>query len=338
MLLRRVARPLLAGIFIQGGIAALRDPKTHADLAAPVLDRAAPVLDKVTEAAPIEQRPPNETLVKVDAVIKIGAGTLLALGKFPRLSAAALAPSLIATTAAGHRFWEESDPNQRLNQQVHFAKNLGLLGGLMLAAADTEGKPSLAWRAKHAGQTGQAAAELFHKDITEGLGALSERAGERAGEFADAASRAGDRFAPVAARAQERAVEVAGRAQERAVEAADRVGPLATRAADRVGPLASRASDRVAATTEHWLAEADARSAKARKQARKAGKKARKRAEKRLDEATKRASKEIDVASKRASKRLDKLSQQAAKESSARLNLAQAKAREVGARAEKKLA
>ena len=30
-------------------------------------------------------------------------------------------------------------------------KNLGLLGGLILAAVDTEGRPDLAWRAKQAG-------------------------------------------------------------------------------------------------------------------------------------------------------------------------------------------
>ena len=31
---------------------------------------------------------------------------------------------------------------------MHFLKNVGLLGGLILAAFDTEGEPSLAWRAK----------------------------------------------------------------------------------------------------------------------------------------------------------------------------------------------
>ena len=31
---------------------------------------------------------------------------------------------------------------------MHFLKNLGLLGGLILAAFDTEGQPSLGWRAK----------------------------------------------------------------------------------------------------------------------------------------------------------------------------------------------
>jgi hypothetical protein len=31
---------------------------------------------------------------------------------------------------------------------MHFLKNLGLLGGLLLAAADTEGRPSIGWRAE----------------------------------------------------------------------------------------------------------------------------------------------------------------------------------------------
>jgi hypothetical protein len=60
MLLRRIARPLLAGIFISGGIAALRDPKGHEQM-------AHPVLDKVIELAPTEQEISPQTLVKFDA-------------------------------------------------------------------------------------------------------------------------------------------------------------------------------------------------------------------------------------------------------------------------------
>jgi hypothetical protein len=33
---------------------------------------------------------------------------------------------------------------------MHFLKNLGLLGGLLLAAADTQGKPSIGYRTSHA--------------------------------------------------------------------------------------------------------------------------------------------------------------------------------------------
>ena len=91
-----------------------------------------------------------ETLVKLNAAVQLGAGSLLALGRFPRLSSLLLAGSLVPTTLAGHRFWEEKDPQERYRQRSNFLKNVGLLGGLILAAVDTEGRPGLAWRAKHA--------------------------------------------------------------------------------------------------------------------------------------------------------------------------------------------
>ena len=55
------------------------------------------------------------------------------------------------TTAAGHRFWEETDPEARANQQIHFFKNLSMLGGLILgfgrhrgASPDWPGVPGTA--------------------------------------------------------------------------------------------------------------------------------------------------------------------------------------------------
>lgn len=105
-------------------------------------------------APQIATRPslPNETdkLVRINAAVQIGAGVLLASGRFPRLAACALAGSLVPTTVAGHRFWEEQDGAQRSQQQIHFLKNVGLLGGLILAAVDTEGAPSLGWRTRRA--------------------------------------------------------------------------------------------------------------------------------------------------------------------------------------------
>jgi hypothetical protein len=80
--------------------------------------------------------------------VQIAGGVLLATGKFRRPAALALIGSIVPTTYAGHRFWEELDPATRAQQKMHFLKNVGLLGGLILAAFDTEGEPSLAWRAK----------------------------------------------------------------------------------------------------------------------------------------------------------------------------------------------
>lgn len=147
MILRRVARPLLASIFISGGIDQLRNPEQRAEAAAPVLDKTVgQVEDKLPDQMPTDAL----SLVKVDGAVKVGAGLMLALGKFPRLSATLLAGSLIPTTAAGHRFWEYEDPKERSAQQIHFFKNLSLLGGLLLASADTHGKPSVAYRTKRA--------------------------------------------------------------------------------------------------------------------------------------------------------------------------------------------
>jgi hypothetical protein len=54
----------------------------------------------------------------------------------------------VPTTLAGHQFWNESDPAQKANHRVHFFKNVSMLGGLLLAAVDTEGKPGVAWRTR----------------------------------------------------------------------------------------------------------------------------------------------------------------------------------------------
>ncbi|MFL6160863.1 MAG: DoxX family protein [Jatrophihabitantaceae bacterium] len=154
-LIRRIARPLLAASFISGGIDTLRNPTPRVPSAEKVVR---PLVDAVPQLSNTEQ------VVKIDAAIKVVAGTMLALGKFPRLSAAVLAASLVPTTVAGHRFWEESDPVRRRNQQLHLVKNAGIVGGLLLAAVDTEGRPSLVWRAQHAPRAISHAATDLRRD------------------------------------------------------------------------------------------------------------------------------------------------------------------------------
>jgi putative oxidoreductase len=147
MLVRRLARPMLAAVFIKGGIDTLLNPEPRVGMAAPKIQQAENAVgDKLPPQAPTEP----DQLVRIDAAVKVGAGALLALNKFPRIASLALAASIIPTTVVGHAFWEVNDPGDRSAQEIHFLKNLGLLGGLILAAVDTEGKPSLGWRAKRA--------------------------------------------------------------------------------------------------------------------------------------------------------------------------------------------
>jgi putative oxidoreductase len=156
MLVRRIARPLLAATFIWGGIDTLRHPQSRVAGARPVVEKVAEQADR---QLPVRVPRDVEQWVKVDAGVKAAAGTLFALGRLPRLSALALAGSIVPTTFAGHPFWEMDDPQARSGQLIHFLKNLGLLGGLLIAAVDTEGKPSVGWRARSAANRAATATE-----------------------------------------------------------------------------------------------------------------------------------------------------------------------------------
>lgn len=221
---RTLARPLLASVFVTGGVDMLRNAGSLAPVAEPVtskvVEAAQPVADRAAEAAapaveaaaetvvdlaeqasdalpdaasPVadlaadaarplagepllsgsEPRTPHvelpddpELLTKVNGGVMVGAGLLLAIGKLPRLSAAALAATLVPTTLAGHRFWEIDDEGERTAQQIHFMKNVALLGGLALAAVDTQGRPGVAWRARNAGRSARREAKLARRVAT----------------------------------------------------------------------------------------------------------------------------------------------------------------------------
>ena len=67
--------------------------------------------------------------MRIDAGVKIGAGVLLALDKFPRLASLALAGTLVPTTFAGHPFWEKSDSAEKAADQQQFLKNIASSAG-----------------------------------------------------------------------------------------------------------------------------------------------------------------------------------------------------------------
>ncbi|MGI8578165.1 MAG: DoxX family protein [Nocardioidaceae bacterium] len=146
-LVRLLARPMLSTMFIAGGINSLKNSDYLAERAKPVTDRLMPAVERATASLPITVD--HKTIVKLNGVVHVVGGAMLATGRWPRLSSLVLAATLVPTTLGGHRFWEESDPQQRVNQRVHLLKNISMGGGLLLASVDTQGKPSLAWRAKH---------------------------------------------------------------------------------------------------------------------------------------------------------------------------------------------
>jgi len=170
---RVFARPMLASMFLVGGVNALRNPEKLGPRAEAVTEKLVPVLQRAVPMLPSDPA----TLVRMNGGLQVAAGAALATGRLPRLSAALLAFSLIPTTAAGHRFWEEPDPAMRAQQRNHFFKNVSMLGGLIIAAGDTEGQPGVLWRtrraakdarreAKHLAATARREARLARAKVT----------------------------------------------------------------------------------------------------------------------------------------------------------------------------
>lgn len=142
---RSLARVMLSGIFVVSGARTLQNPGRLVPAAKPITDRVTPLIQNLSPRVPTD----TATLVRANAATQLIGGLMLATGKFSRPAALVLAGTLVPATAAGHPFWNNDDPVARNNNQIHFLKNLGLFGGLLLAAADTEGKPGLRWRAGH---------------------------------------------------------------------------------------------------------------------------------------------------------------------------------------------
>ncbi|BDT96334.1 hypothetical protein IFM12275_63100 [Nocardia sputorum] len=154
MLLRRLARPLLATAFVVDGVDTLRRPDERVKAANALLERGHRQLPEEI-ATKLPSNP--TTVVQVNALAQVSGGVLLALGKAPRLAALVLAATVVPAAVTEQDFWNEQDPARKSAKRNAFLKDLGLLGGLMIAAADTEGKPSLGWRGRRAARDAAAA-------------------------------------------------------------------------------------------------------------------------------------------------------------------------------------
>ena len=101
-------------------------------------------------AEPLHLPDDPELLVRANGAAMVAAGSMLGAGRLPRLSAAGPRRLPGADDLRGAPVLAGARPGQARRAEPDFLKNLGLLGGLLLAAVDTGGKPGLAWRARRA--------------------------------------------------------------------------------------------------------------------------------------------------------------------------------------------
>jgi uncharacterized membrane protein YphA (DoxX/SURF4 family) len=278
MLIRRIARPLLSAVFIGQGVETLRNPKVTLDAAQTAVTALQTLPDPVGSKIPSDP----ETAARINAAVPVGGGLLLATGKLPRIASAALAFTVIPGSLGGHLFWNEHDPQLKDQKRRDLLTDLSLLGGLIIASADTAGKPSLGWRGRRAAsrlsEKVSAALPLDNSDgtfldsefaerIGHGLHAGAERgrelastAAERSAPLVEAARKRGEELASTAAeksapvvkkarkKARKRGAQLAEAVREHGVELADtareRGSEWADIARERGGEFGERAAER----------------------------------------------------------------------------------------------
>jgi uncharacterized membrane protein YphA (DoxX/SURF4 family) len=207
---------LLSAAFIGQGVETLRNPKATADAAEPT------VAALRTLPEPLGGKVPSnpETAARINAAVQVGGGLLLATGKLPRIASAALAFTVIPGSLGGHLFWNESDPERKAQKRRDLLTDLSLLGGLIIASADTAGKPSLGWRGRQAAGRISDALSLDSSDSS----FLDSEVGERIAHGLHVGAERGRELASTAVERSEPLVEAARkRARKRSHELAETV-------------------------------------------------------------------------------------------------------------------
>lgn len=108
-----IGRLVFGGFFLYNGINHLKERKS------------------LGQFAGSKNVPMPEVAVAATGVALIAGGASILLGVKPKLGAAAIAGFLVGVSPVMHNFWSVQDPNQRMNEMVHFSKNMALLGSAL---------------------------------------------------------------------------------------------------------------------------------------------------------------------------------------------------------------
>ena len=152
-LVRRIARPLLAAPFIFEGVqTAIRPDRVLDALPVTIAD-----IDEQVSKSPLPTD--AETILRAAGGLAAVAGAAFALNKKPRLASATLLLTTTVGLAGRKRVWELKG-TERTEELRAIAGDLGLL-----AAVDTDGKPSLAYRVDKAIERAQKSAAEKQREL-----------------------------------------------------------------------------------------------------------------------------------------------------------------------------
>jgi uncharacterized membrane protein YphA (DoxX/SURF4 family) len=136
-LLRFAARTMLASVFIVNGLKAFRDPGPLTAANEPLANVVLPLAEKALPRQVAAYLPEDAAgFVRLTGLAQVIGGLSLATGIGRRIGAGVLAATMVPGLLA-----KKDAPSDLL-------ADLALTGSVLLASADTEGRPNLAWRAR----------------------------------------------------------------------------------------------------------------------------------------------------------------------------------------------
>ncbi|MHA7134590.1 DoxX family membrane protein [Oerskovia turbata] len=144
MLLRHVARPMLASWFIYDGVQAALHPAEHVRAARRGVSL---VGQQLGVEEPLSEKQVTG-LVRAHGAATAVAGLFLAVGKAPRTAALALAALSVPLAVVNQPFTPSDVPRDERTRR--FVGNLGAIGAALIAGADYEGRPGVRWRVDRA--------------------------------------------------------------------------------------------------------------------------------------------------------------------------------------------
>jgi len=108
-----LGRAIFGGFFAYNGLNHLQNTESMAQYAA-------------AKGVPAPQQ-----AVRATGALLLAGGLSIMAGVKPRQGLAAILGFLVPVSLQMHRFWEEPDPAARMNETVHFMKNVALAGAAL---------------------------------------------------------------------------------------------------------------------------------------------------------------------------------------------------------------
>jgi uncharacterized membrane protein YphA (DoxX/SURF4 family) len=144
--LRFLGRTLLASYFVGHGVSALRHPDDSVQDAEPVVDKVTSFVDRVCPPSLRRFVPDSpKTFVRLHGIVEIVGGLLMATGLARRFGALLLIKGQLFRIAAGNPK-EGSADDGPISPEL--GRDIALLGACVIEALDTQGRPSLVYRAR----------------------------------------------------------------------------------------------------------------------------------------------------------------------------------------------